>query len=82
MRLFPSAQKFANQVRGPAQNICNILHFTIGNVYPPSNPQTGGLPFVLDPNCLFHTCTRNDHSNLDAGPSPNKTSARTSDQHA
>jgi len=31
--LFPSAaQEFANKVRGPAQNICNILHFTIRNV--------------------------------------------------
>jgi len=48
---------------------------------PSSNSQAGGLSFVRGPNCLFLTSTRNAHSNLDAGPSLNKTSARTSYQH-
>jgi len=38
MHLFPSAQEFANQVRGAVQNNCNILHFTIRNVYPLTQP--------------------------------------------
>ena len=48
---------------------------------PSSIPQAGGLPIVRGPNCLFHTCTRKDHSNLDAGHSPNKTGVRISDQN-
>jgi len=50
MRLFPSAQEFANQARGPAQNICNILHFTITDVYTPHpNPRLEDCPLFAVP---------------------------------